>query len=415
MSKVFIGLTDVASCIDDFKVGFDRIGIDTLSVAVHNRKNPIIRTKADYIIDLSFFSKFDNVLTRFFRAVYLKIYLRYLWRKATKECDIFLFIWSTFKYDFSDVKVLREKGKHVVFYHVGTDIRWTPAMSQDFLSKGVDPYEYAPEGNPKRSLVQKLQRLRTSEKYASLIYTIPGAAQLSLRPYKYYHVPINLQTIRENASQRKKPLVVHSPSKSALKGTKYVTAAVEELREEGFDFDFRLMEKLPYEQALELYEDADILIGQMFSPQGGKQEREALAAGCVVLSSFKKEYIFSKEKFNTEDDDNWVTKCPIVDVRPDSLADVLRKIVPDVELREKIARKGRPYVEEYHKAEAITKDIMESIHGRSRTYDIVPTFFQQEYEPEQDLVHIFNQFTQFVSECNWYQNEAALDRKGLTF
>ena len=158
-----------------------------------------------------------------------------------------------------------------------------------------------------------------------------------MRPYSHLFIPADTSIIKEKNEQRKIPVVAHAPSKRAVKGTDIVLNALERLKNEGVEFETRLIENVPYHEALKMYEDSDIVIGELFIPSAGKLDREALAAGKVVLSSVRRDYV-----------DNLPADCPIIDINPETVYDELKKIIPDHAQRIELAKKGRPFVEKYH-------------------------------------------------------------------
>ena len=107
----------------------------------------------------------------------------------------------------------------------------------------------------------------------------------SSRDYPYIHsVDIEKsQGLREPS----KPLVVHSPSSRASKGTHTILEALDELSDQGFSFDRVLVEGLDYQACLKQREKGDIFIGQFNEAIGGYgySEIEAMAQGMAVISS----------------------------------------------------------------------------------------------------------------------------------
>ena len=103
----------------------------------------------------------------------------------------------------------------------------------------------------------------------------------------------------------------------------------------------------------------------MLIPGGGKQEREALASGMVVLSSILRQY-----------PENIPGDCPIIDVGPETLYQELKRILSDYLLRVQLAKKGRPYVEKYHDTKKICQNIIEILSSNKPKYNFFPDFFR---------------------------------------
>ena len=407
--KMFIGLNNIASQIPDYARAFNRLGVETLTVTYGNHN--IIENKGmdfvveDRIPEIAWFS--DKKQGKELRTLVARELKQHLWYRAIDECDTFFFIWNTFQANYSDFATLKKLGKKIITLFVGSDVRWVPAMEQELRIYDMPPTEF-PKGyhNPGDLPVQNLQYLRIAERFSDVIYSHPGHAQLALRPYMAGIVPIDLTMFSENSKQREHPLVVHAPSNNATKGTKYVLPVIERLHDEGIPFEFDLIENLVYTEAIRRYQEADILIGQLMAPGGGKQEREALACGTVVLSSLRPEY---PQKF--------ISECPIVDVSPDTLYDVLKAHILDHPGRIELAPKGRAFIEKHHDVNNICDEMLTHVSLGPQEPDYVPTFFREKYMPENPFAaRLYNTYTRFVQDCDWYKTYVRPgERDGLIF
>ncbi len=396
--RIFIGLSDTASQASDLKKGFSALGIESYS-AILEAIN-VTANEVDEIISR------ENFLTRLpLRPYSLKNFLRYgmrrrqLLREMAKTCDVFIFVWESFLADSSDLEYLKKLGKKIVVFFMGSEQRWKTAYEQEMTLYGISSYysRFPPfryEFSIK-ALKEKLRYLRNVEKYADVIYSLPNQSQLSLRPYYHFYIPVNTRIITEKTQQREIPLIVHAPTKRSVKGTDIVLETFERLRKEGLKFEVRLIENTPYLEALKIYPEADIVIGELFIPSGGKLDREALAAGNVVLSSVRRDYI-----------DALPPDCPVIDVNPANLYDELKKIIPDQLRRVELAKKGRAFVEKYHDIDVVCRDVLDKLENAAgaEDFDFFPTFFREKFLPEsREHAKIYNQWTQFVSDTGWYK------------
>src|SRR5689334_10021204 len=113
--KIYMGNNDVASILSELRVVLGRMGVETLTVTDRPPGTGDLG-----LVDYNF-SKFIKRQFTPVRPLRLRNYLRELqhidrkvWRKAVKECDVFLFKWSSFKEDFSDWAELKRLGKKVI-------------------------------------------------------------------------------------------------------------------------------------------------------------------------------------------------------------------------------------------------------------------------------------------------------------
>jgi len=412
MNKIFIGLVDIASFIADWNEGFKKNNIDTLTGSIAYQPS-VQNSKVHFVIQKTQ----DKI--RYFKPGRISVRLKpwwnktvknYYFNKAVRECDVFLFIWSSFKDDFSDYKYLKEKGKKIITLFVGSDVRWPYSMKQDFQLHNisvVEDYHYDHTDYSIIDLERCLRCLRMAEKYSDLILGQPNYMQLALKPYNNINIPIILDSFKNKQTQRKIPLLVHAPT-STIKGTKFIEEAVARLSREGMLFEYKRIQNMPRAEALEVYSNADIVLDQLLLPGGGKLAYECLAMGKIVLTAM--DY--------TNYDQKKPSDCPLVDVNPDTLYDVLKKIILDYDGRVELATKGRPYILEHHNPKTIVKKVIDLLNSSNQqTFDFKPTFFRDKFIPEsEDAINMYNKWTDVVKDCDWYKEEIITgNRAGLKF
>lgn len=408
--RIFIGFEDIASTASGLKKGFSRLNIETYVVSLESRL--ISANEVDKVIAVeNFWTKLPIPSFRLQQFLRTGIRRRRLLREAAEKFDTFIFITSSFYGNSRDMEYLKSIGKNIVVLFMGSEQRWKNSYTQEMKSYGIPSYYGRLEGEYDGSLKKlglTLSYLRNVEKYADVIYSLPNHSQLSLRPYNQHYIPVNTETITEKPQQKKIPVVLHAPSKRSVKGTDFVLKAFEKLKNNGIEFEIRLVENVPHLEAVKMYGEADIAVDQLFVPSGGKFARELLAAGKVVLSSVRREYI-----------DNIPSDCPIIDVNPDNIYDELEKIIPDYERRVELAKKGRPFVEKYHDINLFCKDILKKLETplNNREFEFYPTFFREKFVPESEKhIKLYNYWTQFVSTTDWYKKYVPEGtRDGLIF
>ncbi|OJJ19314.1 hypothetical protein BKI52_21110 [marine bacterium AO1-C] len=411
--KIFIGLTDIASQIADFAAGFQALGYQTMT-AIHHKHASFVKAEADY--DFSQMKKywFGGVRPK---SLQKKLQNRWLeprdriFRKAIKECDIFVFMWSTFMPDLNDLELLKKLGKKIVVFFVGSDIRKKDAYEQEAKLYDIPSYfSFLTDGELKwANSNDKLKYMRVFEKYADVIISVPNQSQLALRPYEHFFVPVNIDEIQENTDQREVPIITHAPSNRGVKGTSIILDTLNQLKNEGLNFELCLVENMAYRDALKTYTKSDVVIGELFLPSGGKLDREALAAGAISMTSLRKDYI----DYLPED-------CPIIDINPTTLYDLLKETINDHTKRKALAKEGRPYVEKYHTPISICKSVLDYLsieNSLEHTHTYNPTFFRDTFTPaSEEDTNTYNQWTAYVKNCDWYKKHVLSgNRDGLVF
>lgn len=220
---------------------------------------------------------------------------------------------------YRDARFLREmkrRGKRVVSYYLGTDLR----------DRGVIP------------AVRDLSDLSLTCEWDHL------ALDPSLT---YFFIPFDAAAYeyREPATDRLR--IAHAPRNRALKGTAVLLEAVERARSR-CDLELEVIEGVTHREAVARKRRANLLVDQVGDAGGtgyGMNSLEALALGIPCVTSI---------------DDSlaaFLGDHPFVDVRPDTLEDALVELARDPSRLPELARKGRSWVERVHGADPIVERI----------------------------------------------------------
>lgn len=407
---IFIGLQDLCSTIGEMHEAFSNKGYKVFS-AVHEQNGVFDQSNIDFKIDDEIKKYYNSVFFKFKYKLFKQDASSYikekLLTKALNENDIFIIYHPSIYADFSDLKRIKEAGKKLICLVFGDDVRWYNAMKQWSEKKGIPPMEYEENYIDQLTINKWVGYLRTVEKYADVIVMHPDTAHMALRPYFHYYMQLNAKNFLPHSVQRKQiPVVAHAPSSAKIKGTEYVLKAVKELKEEGLEFEFRLMEKIPYNKVYDFYKDIDIMVVQLLAHGGGKQSYELLSCGKVVISRMQYDEYLPHIK----------NECPIIDAQIGTVKQVLKDTILNYEKRVELSNKGRDFVLKYHDVNAFCEKLLNCIEDPKPEGDYVPTFFRNEYVPQANEIDELNKWNLFVKECDWY-NKFVLpgERAGLKF
>lgn len=173
------------------------------------------------------------------------------------------------------------------------------------------------------------------------------------------------QSLRCNTSDGHSQVVriVHFPNHRGFKGTEFIISAINQLKEEGLLVELTLLEgKQNIEVRHTLQYEADILVEQIIATGHGLNGLEGMASGLPTISNLEDDdYILPIRRWS------YFNECPIVSASPETLVDVLRKLVTRPELRKQLGQAGREYVEKYHgldSAQYLFREVIEYIYGR---------------------------------------------------
>lgn len=168
-------------------------------------------------------------------------------------------------------------------------------------------------------------------------------------------IPVNYLTINNDnilefipKTDKKNLTVVHCPNHRGFKGTEFIINIIEELKDEGYKIDFKLLENVKNSEILEiLKEDADILIEQILYTGYSLNAIEGMASGLPVMSNLEDPYyttLFRRYSYLNE--------CPILSTTPENLKENLIVLIKNKELRDKLGKLGTEYVKKYHSEKA---------------------------------------------------------------
>ena len=182
---------------------------------------------------------------------------------------------------------------------------------------------------------------------------------------------LSLDLSEWKASDRKSPangrngtvFICHAPNHQGFKGTEFIVDAVQQLKSEKLQVELILLEKIQNSQVQQVMQSkVDILVEQLIVTGHGLNGLEGLASGLPVVSNLEDDsYILPMRRWS------YFSECPIVSASPESLVDVLRKLVTNPELRIQLGSAGRKYAEKYHgldSAAYLFNEVIEYVYGR---------------------------------------------------
>jgi hypothetical protein len=293
-----------------------------------------------------------------------------LWPRLARF-DLYVFLWGqSLAEDNRDLPVLRRLGKKIVCVFYGSDVRHWSAAEPARRLWGFEAYAGYRDGIP---LETKLRRLRMAELYADVVISQPSYAELALRPYHHLNLAIDTSAITPAFPGREVPVVVHAPSRAAVKGTDEILRVLDGLRGEGVEFELRLLEGRPNAELLAELRDADVVVDELRESMYGMLTLEAMASGCAVAGG------------NRTDVVPLPPERPVLPIDPDNVADQLRRLLTDRDLRRSLAEAGPAFVERHHAPEAVARGIDRALAGSPPDYR--PGFFAQRYRlPEGERI-----------------------------
>jgi len=148
-----------------------------------------------------------------------------------------------------------------------------------------------------------------------------------------------------------RPVVLHAPSRSSLKGSSFIDEVLEELDACGV-VQYRRMSGVPQQRVPQALREADIVIDQVVLGNPGVFAAQALAAGRLVVAHLPESV---RRRFPTAP--------PVVEATPLSLRSVVLDIVSDLDAARALAACGPTFAR--------------TMHDGRRSADVLHTAFLQ--------------------------------------
>lgn len=269
------------------------------------------------------------------------------------------FSWDDFgrlnPFPFADMRLAKGLGKRIVMTYQGCDAR---IASRSNASNAVTMCrEGACAVYPQCIATlddRRKETIRVVDSLADLVLFVnPELGHCLPRGSFLPYGNVDVMAVQPAPRKREgKPLILHAPSDPHIKGTRFIVEAIEALRGE-FDFEFRLVEGLPHEEAMRLYADADLLVDQLLAGWYGGLGVELMAMGKPVACYVREEDLgFIPERMKAD--------LPLYRIHPDSLVSDLRGILADQPNWDMMGRRSRDFVMRWHHPHKLAKVLLGS-------------------------------------------------------
>ncbi len=290
-----------------------------------------------------------------------QLFILFGWfKKSKKNYDVLHFNYGSSLLDFQKIGLLLLdlpfylKKQKIIFTYNGSDAR------------GVHPTEYWDEiENPKVSLYTKITRIvkkykiKKVEKYADhifalnpdLLHYLPSKA--TFLPYTVYHWDA-IHKSKYKYKIKEKIKILHAPTSRELKGSKYILEALENLEKKYSNIEVQVIENIPHEKALKLYQEADLVIDQVLIGWYGGFAVEVMKMGKPVAVYIREEDL----KFIPDEMAKDLKKS-IINITPFNIEEVLSRYIENNSLLYKKSEQVVDYVEKWHNPLYVAKIVKE--------------------------------------------------------
>lgn len=247
------------------------------------------------------------------------------------------------EFEFSYVK---RKGLPIICYWCGSDIRSTKRMHaleketglpniSTYIGERGRIYDSEEWDEQKRAIAEVASR------HASAMFSITvdhlSYLTVGTEPFLYF-LPDDPLPNPGKFEDLSTIVIVHATTAPSIKGTPLVRAAIHQLREEGYEFEYVELIGVPNATVKHELGRAHIAMNQFYGFSPAVFGVEALAAGCVVM--------MSADEFVETDLPAGSNECWVVTKHHQVYAN-LKRLLDDPSQLEPIARRGRAWAEKY--------------------------------------------------------------------
>ena len=187
-----------------------------------------------------------------------------------------------------ELLLLRSRGVKLFMIYQGDDLRQGDRSLDLFHVSAAS--EVATDYYSKTSDKHKRRQANLFSKFTEKIYLVnPDLFNFYQGPASFLpsisrQEIISPTTLITGPKRTRVLKVLHAPSHRDGKGTKYVIAAIDSLRERGFDVELQLVEGMTNSDALRAYSEADLVIDQLLSGWYGVLAVECMSMGKPVMA-----------------------------------------------------------------------------------------------------------------------------------
>ncbi|MEO6143546.1 MAG: glycosyltransferase, partial [Dermatophilaceae bacterium] len=271
--------------------------------------------------------------------------------------------------------VLLEAGRPIVGLAHGKDFEGDAAvLGQSGLTVGLlfhgsevrDPrrhalrHQWSPYANPNEELTARLQLgtdalLPKARAFNGPVFVSTPDLLTDLPDATWLPVVVDVAAWSSDRPvlEREVPVVLHAPSRAAIKGTAFVEAAVAPLVAEGL-IEYRLLEGIPPDQMPAAVADADVVLDQFALGSYGVLAAQGMAAGRVVIGHVVDEV---RKHVLTATGET----LPIIEADPETLTEVLRGVLSDRLSAQAMAAQGPPFVAAVHSGDLAAGILAETL------------------------------------------------------
>jgi len=198
-----------------------------------------------------------------------------------------------------EFRLLKKWGCQIASFQTGSEIRSVKRLKEWGEQLNVETYatvltDQMSSDELQENETQVLNRARVLDRRADLIFNSEidqiSYLESDFVPVSYFLADETFVTSTTKFDDLSVVRICHAPSNPTIKGTREIRAAIDRLRDEGHELEYRELEGVPHDFVIQHLDDAHIVVNELYSMMPGVFAIEALARKCVLLTSANWEY-----------------------------------------------------------------------------------------------------------------------------
>lgn len=250
--------------------------------------------------------------------------------------------------DLWDIPLLKALGKRVFMHFRGSDVRIPSVHMEREPESYFRYYERTVDEEAIRD------RIAICERFCDGIFvSTPGLLDYVPSATWIPHI-VDLRATEERwRPEPERPLVLHVPSNSAIKGSAAIDAIGSKLAAEGV-VTYRRLSGIPRSELLDELRQADIVVDSIGIGDHGLLSVEAMACGAIPVA-----HIHERNRERNPG-------VPVVEATAGTLEGVVKRLAQDPAERMRLRESGRRWVQKVHSREAVGQQLARFYRQRPR-------------------------------------------------
>lgn len=292
---IFLGLREMAGFMRGLQSGFTAIGIKTHFLDLggspfqyQSATNSPLLNKINRVIGKAASFFFRNLGTRMlWLGIFQNLISVFFFPWALFCHDVFIFCSNSTFFFYLELPILKLFRKKIFFILLGTESRPVYCSGKIKMNSTMQVFLVKQIG--------KLQKawIRYIEFFSDCLISIPPQALFHEKPFVSimttgYPVECRLPETSASLPAKRKFRILHAPSHSSSKGTEVFRRILDELRQEGLDFEYIEISGVSNQRVLQEISCSDLIIDELYSdtPLGGIATEAAFFGKPSLIGSY---------------------------------------------------------------------------------------------------------------------------------